>query len=79
MDIKKSIEYNDVGQKLTIEIQLKYKDLETFELPECCVECPVGFSCNIECGRNVPFVNEDYKTRPNTCKLKEIKCLNLKN
>lgn len=79
MDIKKNVEYNRIGHKMTIEVQLKYEDLKTFTLPECCVKCPVGFMQYAGCGRNVPFADEDYKTRPNTCKLKKIEISDLLN
>lgn len=72
MNIEKHVNYNDKGQEITIKIQLKYEDLEVLELPQSCSKCPVGFSHNADCGRNVPFEAKDYKVRPRTCKLKRI-------
>lgn len=73
MKLNKSIEYNYVGPCLTISttIQLKYEDYEVFELPTSCTSCPVGF-CSTSCGRNVPLKTEDYRSRPETCKLKKV-------
>ena len=72
MNIERNIRFNNEGQKITVEIQLKYTDLEVFEFPANCSRCPIGFSMYKDCGRNVPFADEDYKTRPKTCKLKMI-------
>lgn len=73
MDIKKRIEFNDIGQKLTLELQLKYGDLSVFEYPRNCYECPVGFHSNgLKCGRNVSFKREDAGCRPETCKLVKV-------
>ena len=77
VDIKKVIEHNDIGQKITVEIQLEYGDLIVHKLPKCCSACPVGFSRNASCGRNVPFDKEDYRTRPKTCKLTELNLVQL--
>lgn len=60
-------EFNGIGEKITIEIQLKYEDLEVSKLPERCQACPVGFMAH-NCGREYPM----SKTRPETCKLKLI-------
>lgn len=73
MKLNKNVEYNYVGPCLTISttIQLKYEDYEIFELPTSCIRCPVGFY-STSCGRNVPFKTEDYRSRPETCKLKKV-------
>lgn len=60
-------EFNDIGEKITIEIQLKYEDLEVSKLPERCQACPVGFMAH-NCGREYPM----SETRPETCKLQLI-------
>lgn len=72
MKIEKDIRYNDIGQEMTIKIQLRYEDLEVFEFPESCYNCPCAFSILTNCGRNVPFKKEDYMKRPKTCKLKKV-------
>lgn len=61
-----SREFNDIGEKITI--QLKYEDLEVSKLPESCLHCPVGFMSH-DCGRKVPLTDE----RPDSCKLKLVK------
>ena len=66
-DIK--VEYNDIGQKITI--QTKYKDLEVFRFPKSCTNCPAGFM-EYNCGRNCPMTKNDHLRRPDTCKLKLI-------
>lgn len=77
MAIKKVIEHNDIGQKITVEIQLEYGDLIVNRLPKSCSACPVGFSRHAKCGRNVPFNEEDYRIRPKTCKLTELTLVQL--
>lgn len=79
-DTKTIIVNNDIGPKLTIEIQLRYEDLLTLKLPESCTRCPIGFAMksNGDCGRNHPLELEDYTERPDTCKLKQLK-INLNN
>jgi hypothetical protein len=72
VNIEKNVKFNDIGQEITVKIQLEYKDLEVFEFPANCSKCPVGFCVGKNCGRNVPFADEDYKIRPKTCKLKKI-------
>lgn len=72
MKVEKDIRYNDIGQEMTIKIQLRFEDLEVFEFPESCYSCPCGFSTSTDCGRNVPFEKEDYMKRPKTCKLKKL-------
>ena len=61
-------EFNNIGEKITITAQLKYEDLEVYELPESCYQCPVGFM-NHGCGREIPLTP---KGRPSTCKLKKV-------
>ena len=77
MSIRKIVEHNDVGQKITVEIQLRYEDLMVNKLPTSCSACPVGFHHKADCGRNVPFDKEDLWKRPNTCKLTELNILQL--
>lgn len=72
MKIQKTVEHNDLGQLVTTQLQCYYKDLEVLEYPESCVKCPIGFQ-DKNCGRNIPFASEDYKRRPDTCKLRKIK------
>lgn len=73
MDVSMNTQYNDVGQQVTVTIQIKYKDMEIIRPPENCYRCPVGFSSNgQDCGRNVPWTDEDAQHRPDTCKLKQI-------
>ena len=67
-----SYSYNSTGPKMVREVQLRYEDLTVFEFPKCCTSCPVGFM-KYGCGRNVPFKDEDYERRPDTCKLKLYK------
>lgn len=70
-ELKISVERNQIGQKLTIEVQTRYEDLMAIELPKNCYQCPVGYMEH-NCGRNVPFKKEDGETRPTTCKLVEV-------
>ena len=72
MKIEKNVVFNEAGQKLTMNVQLTYDKLEVFEFPASCDRCPCGFSVHNDCGRNVPFKEEDYQKRPATCKLKQI-------
>lgn len=65
-------QFNSIGQKLTLELQTDFKDLEVITPPDSCNRCPVGFSCSGRCGRNVPFQPEDYERRPDTCRLQEV-------
>lgn len=60
-------EFNEIGEKITITIQLKYEDLEVSKLPDKCQACPVGFMSH-NCGRQYPMSD----TRPETCKLKLV-------
>ena len=60
--------FNDIGETMTIIIQLKYDDMEVFEFPESCYHCPVGFMGH-DCGREIPLTP---KGRPSTCKLKKV-------
>lgn len=54
MKAKKTVEYNDASQVVTIQFQCHYEDLEVVEYPESCVKCPVGFQ-DRNCGRNFPI------------------------
>ena len=73
MDVSMKSEFNDTGQQVTVVIQTKYEEHEVIRLPENCYHCPAGFSGNgKDCGRNVPWTDEDAKHRPNTCKLKQL-------
>lgn len=63
-------EFNNIGEKITITAQLKYEDLEVYELPESCHQCPVGFMSH-GCGREIPLTPKG-KGRPSTCKLKKV-------
>lgn len=65
--------YTDYGPALGISfnITLPYDEFTVFEMPVSCLKCPVGFQKDVKCGRNVPFKEEDYTRRPETCKLKE--------
>lgn len=73
MDVTMKSEYNDIGQQVTVVIQTKYKDMEVIRKPENCYRCPCGFSGNgQECGRNIPWTDEDAQHRPDSCKLSQI-------
>ena len=61
-------EFNDIGEKIIVEIQLKYEDMKVSEFPESCYKCPVGFMSN-DCGRTFPLTADG---RPSTCKLKQV-------
>lgn len=39
-------------------------------MPSGCMTCPVGLQRN--CGRNVPWKEEDYYKRPKTCRLRTL-------
>ena len=64
-------EFNDIGEKITITIQLKYEDMEVSQFPESCYKCPVGFMTNgcVDCGRETPLTSSG---RSKNCKLKQI-------
>ena len=65
-DIKRT--FNDIGEVITVTIQLKYENMEISKLPESCYTCPVGFMmCG--CGREVPLTSDG---RPKACKLKQV-------
>lgn len=73
MEVSMKNEFNDIGQQVTVVIQTKYQEHEVIRMPENCYRCPVGFSGNgNDCGRNVPWTDEDAKHRPDTCKLKQL-------
>jgi hypothetical protein len=78
MEIKTIEERNSLGPKITIEIQLRFDEFLTSELPESCTNCPIGFSAKNNCGRNIPLKMDDYAKRPDTCKLKQLN-LSLEN
>ena len=67
----RKIENNNIGQKLTIEAQTKYAELECFHMPTNCYGCPVGYQDH-NCGRNIPWTTVDAQKRPETCRLTEI-------
>ena len=67
-------EFNDIGEKVIVEIQLKYEDLEVTKFPESCYKCPVGFMSN-DCGRTTPLTGDG---RPSTCKLQLVDVNKLK-
>lgn len=64
-------EFNNIGEKVTIQIQLKYDDMEVSKLPESCYQCPVGFMYR-GCGREKVLACDG---RPKTCKLKLVDIL----
>lgn len=53
------------GKKYDIPLKFHY----THVMPKSCADCPVGYM-QFQCGRNIPFEESDYKTRPDTCKLR---------
>lgn len=55
------------GKRYDIPLKFHY----THVMPKSCADCPVGYMA-FECGRNTPFKDADYTTRPDTCKLKLI-------
>lgn len=61
-------EFNDIGEKITVEIQLKYEDMKVSKFPESCYKCPVGFMSN-DCGRTIPLTGDG---RPSTCKFQLV-------
>ena len=61
-------EFNDIGEKIIVEIQLKYEDMKVSKFPKDCRNCPVGFMSK-DCGRTTPLSEEG---RPSTCKLQLI-------
>lgn len=69
-----SKDYTDNGARLNVEFTMTYPydEFTVFEMPVSCVKCPVGFQKGCNCGRNVPFKEEDYTQRPATCKLKKV-------
>lgn len=77
LDIQSTVERDDVGQYITLQARIPYDSLICFEYPESCGSCPSGWCSGGKCGRNVPFQPEDYKRRPDTCKLKKIEIKDL--
>jgi hypothetical protein len=63
------LEYTNSGQKLTISITVPYESHQCMTSPGSCASCPCGYQQG-NCGRNIPFEDEDYKNRPDKCKLK---------
>ena len=65
-------DYTDNGARINIAFTMTYPydEFTVFEMPVSCSKCPVGF--HKDCGRNIPFNNEDYIKRPVTCKLKKV-------
>lgn len=77
LDIHSTVERDDVGQYITLQARIPYGSLICFEYPESCGSCLAGWCSSGKCGRNVPFQPEDYKRRPDTCKLKKIEIKDL--
>lgn len=63
--------YDSKGANFHVEMSVPYETLKTFRLHKSCGTCPNGYMQH-DCGRNVPFTDEDYKHRPETCKLLEL-------
>lgn len=69
MTISEKSNFTEAGPELNINIKLAWNELKTFCMPESCALCPIGFQ-EFDCGRNTPFNDEDYNSRPSTCRLK---------
>lgn len=70
-NIKANIGYDNIGVFFKLEAHIPFSELKTFKFPEKCTSCPCGFM-KYGCGRNSPFVDDDYEKRPETCKLEQI-------
>lgn len=71
--VESSLSFDNTGQKLTLSINIPYSDEKCIKAPDSCLKCPNGYSRYMkDCGRNVPFIAEDYEHRPSTCKLEQI-------
>lgn len=66
MNTNISHEFNKIGEKITIEIQLSYDEFIVSELPKSCAYCPVGFQYR-NCGREQ---NLNWENRSKDCKLR---------
>lgn len=73
-EVTKHVGYNNIGQVVTITIQMTYDDRECIDLPSGCYSCPCGYMIRPgeefrSCG--APSLLTDGP-RPDTCKLKQV-------
>ena len=70
-ELKTSINdhFNDIGEKIIIEIQLKYDDMIVFDKLPACSDCPFAFMHKSACGDD-GIINEHG--RKDTCRLTAI-------